>query len=168
MVSWAALDKILPASGGKITFHSILNWWGHTWSIVSHSEILIARETWTHGDSIVKGHKDGEMIGAPMLWRKTVRVLRLLSLEKWNNMMDIITIYKYLKDSVKRMQSGSFHSCSAQTQRQWTHIKIRSFPLNIMKYFHHEGGQTLKFSREVVNFLFLEIFKNHLDTVLGK
>lgn len=92
MVSWAALDKVLPASGGKRTFLSIPNLWGHTWSLVLHSGILLARETCTRGDSPVKGHKDGKWTVAPVLWRKAVGELRLLSLEKWNRMMDIISI----------------------------------------------------------------------------
>jgi len=83
---------------------------------------------------------------------------------------DLIDVHKQLKGRVQRGRSQALlGGAQWQDQRQWAQTETQQVLLEHQEtLFYCEGDQALhRFPREAVESPSFEIFKSHLDTVLG-
>lgn len=83
---------------------------------------------------------------------------------------DLANVHKSLKEGCKAACSNAASIISAvpshRTQGKVQKSKYRRLPLNTGKYLFTVRGHWQKLPRVVEGFPFLEILRNHLDTVL--
>ncbi|KAK4816234.1 hypothetical protein QYF61_013642 [Mycteria americana] len=99
-----------------------------------------------------------------------LRDLELSSLQKRRLRADLINVYKYLKGGCKDDGARLFSVVPSDKTRGHGHqLKHRRFSLNIRKHFFPVGvtKRWQRLPRVLVGSPFLEIFKSHLDMVLG-
>ncbi|KAK4815071.1 LOW QUALITY PROTEIN: hypothetical protein QYF61_015355 [Mycteria americana] len=93
--------------------------------------------------------------------------LGLFSLEKRRLREDLISVYKYLKGGCK--EDGARLFSVSRDQRQWAQTETQEVPSNTRRRFFtlRVTEHWHRLPREVVESPSLEIFKSHLDMVLG-
>ena len=105
-----------------------------------------------------------------LTYGETLRDLGLFSLEKRNLGGNVINVSNYLKRGCKDNRARLFSVVPSDGTRDNGHkLKHRRLPLTIKKHFFtvKVTNHWHRLPREVVESPFLEIFKSHLDTVLG-
>ena len=93
-----------------------------------------------------------------------------LSNYSFDRIKDLINVYKYLKGRCKEGRAKLFSVVpSGRTRGHGQKLKHKSFPLNIRNHFFtvRMTKHWHRLPREVVESPSLEIFKSHLDMVLG-
>jgi len=121
-------------------------------------------------ESLVQGHRDDLVLGAPLLWGKTERA-GTVRLEKRRLRGNFSNVHKYLQGWYKDDRSRLFPVVSSDRTRGHGHkLKPRRIPLNVRKHFFtvRVTKHWHRFPRETVEFFSLEIFKSLVNVVLGR
>ena len=110
MVSWAALDTVLPAGQGRWSFPSTQHWWGHTWSAGSSSGLSSTRERQTylrvHCWTITMMKRLDHLS-----YEERLRQLGLFSLEKRRLTRILLMCRNTWREGANRREPGSFQWC---------------------------------------------------------
>ena len=166
MVSWAALDKVLPAVQRRWSVPSAEHWWGYTCSTVSSSELLSTKEMWTYWREPNKGPRR-------LLRDWTISPMR----EGWDRLAwwregsgGIFLMYiNTLRKGAKRTDSGSFLWCPVTGPEavgmNWnTGGSLWTWGNTFLLRATEQWNRLL---RKVVDSPSLEILESHLDAVLA-
>jgi len=116
----------------------------------------------SHGERPVKGHQDDEGTGVSLLRGKAERA-GLVQPGEERAQGDLSNVYKYLQGGCKEDRARLFSVVPSDRTRGRGHTRKHwRSPLNIRKHV-----VTVRLPREVAESPSLEMFKSHLDMVLG-
>lgn len=144
------------ASGQGIwTFFCTQRWWGHTWSSVFSSGLLIIGEIWSYW---------GESIKWPQVcsYKERLEELGIFTPEKKEPGGSSSMSINAWKECAKKRKPGSFQWCSVTGQEAMAKLETKKhlFTVRVTERCH-------RLPREVTESSFLEVFKSHLVIVLG-
>lgn len=171
MVSWAALEGVLPADAGKWAFPSTQNWWGHTWSVGSSSGLPSTRDKWICWREHSKWFLKWLTIWSISHTGKSSKNWDFSDWRREGSGGTSFMCTNNWRESTRRMEPGSFQWCPV-TRPETVGTKWNSLvPCEIKKHFctakvtEHWHRHLHK---EAVKYPFLEILKIHLNRSLGK